>query len=315
MEQSKNPIHITILSGGIGPERDVSLNSGTALAEALQDHYSVDLVDLKESQVPEGLDPRQTVVFPVIHGTFGEDGSLQSMLDEQGFIYAGSDCKGSRLCMDKVRAKQVVEAEGVRVAKDIFFTDPNELDLKLIHQELGPDLILKPTDQGSSVALYVLKGIDDLQNALSSLPNGNWMLEQRVFGREFTVGVLRDMALGIVEVIPLGGVYDYERKYTPGSTDYKYPAILPLPIEEDLKRQAVDCFRACGCRDFARIDFIVSEDGHPHFLEVNTLPGLTSTSLLPKSASCSGYDFSALVKELLRPAISRFTKLNLLPAA
>tara|TARA_B100001093_G_scaffold513434_1_gene585380 strand:+ start:672 stop:1619 length:948 start_codon:yes stop_codon:yes gene_type:complete len=315
MEQSKNPIHITILSGGIGAERDVSLNSGTALAEALKDHYSVDLIDLKESKVPQGLDPRETVVFPVIHGTFGEDGSLQSMLEEQGFIYAGSDCEGSRLCMDKVRTKQVVQAEGVRVAKDIFFTEPNKLDLKLIHRELGPDLILKPTDQGSSVALYVLKGIDDLQNALSTLPSGNWMLEQRVFGREFTVGVLRDMSLGIVEVIPKGGVYDYERKYTPGSTDYKYPAIIPLSIEEEVKRQAVDCFRACGCRDFARIDFIVCEDGNPHFLEVNTLPGLTSTSLLPKSASCSGYDFSALVKELLRPAISRFTKLNLLPAA
>ena len=315
MEQSKNPIHITILSGGVGPEREVSLSSGNALAEALKHHYSVDLVDLKESKVPEGLDPRQTVVFPVIHGTFGEDGSLQSMLDEQGFIYAGSDCEGSRLCMDKVRAKKVVQAEGVRVAKDIFFNEPKGLDLREIHQELGPDLILKPTDQGSSVALYVLKGIDDLQDTLSTLSRGNWMLEQRVFGREFTVGVLRDMALGIVEVIPQGGVYDYKRKYTPGFTDYKYPAILPLSIEEEVKRQAVDCFRACGCRDFARIDFIVCEDGNPHFLEVNTLPGLTSTSLLPKSASCSGYNFSALVKELLRPAISRFTRLNLLPAA
>ncbi len=315
MEQSKNPIHITILSGGVGPEREVSLSSGNALAEALKHHYSVDLVDLKESKVPEGLDPRQTVVFPVIHGTFGEDGSLQSMLDEQGFIYAGSDCEGSRLCMDKVRAKKVVQAEGVRVAKHIFFNEPKGLDLREIHQELGPDLILKPTDQGSSVALYVLKGIDDLQDTLSTLSRGNWMLEQRVFGREFTVGVLRDMALGIVEVIPQGGVYDYKRKYTPGFTDYKYPAILPLSIEEEVKRQAVDCFRACGCRDFARIDFIVCEDGNPHFLEVNTLPGLTSTSLLPKSASCSGYNFSALVKELLRPAISRFTRLNLLPAA
>lgn len=217
--------------------------------------------------------------------------------------------------MDKVKAKQVVKAAGVRVSEDHFFTDPSAVQLDDILGTLGPDLVLKPTDQGSSVALYMIRGKEELQQALAQLPSGNWMIEKRVFGREFTVGVLDHMPLGIVEVIPQGGVYDYQCKYTQGLTDYKFPAILPFDIEDELKSKAVDSFTACECRDFARVDFIVCEDGHSHFLEVNTLPGLTATSLLPKSASCSGYDFPGLAKKLVQPAIQRFSKLNLLPAA
>ena len=315
METGNKSIHVSVLSGGIGPEREVSLSSGQALANALQQHYKVDLIDLSEAKVPQSLDPRSTIVFPVIHGTFGEDGSLQAMLDERGFSYAGSTSGASRLCMNKVEAKKVVGQKGVRVADDLFFEDPQSLDLDEVLHKLGPDLVLKPTDQGSSVALYMVSGESELRNALNQLSFGNWMLERRIFGREFTVGVLPEMALGIVEVIPQGGVYDYQRKYTPGSTDYKFPAVLPSHLEEELKSKALTSFSACGCRDFARVDFIVCEDGNAYFLEVNTLPGLTATSLLPKSASCAGYDFSKLVKKLTEPAIARFSALNLLPAA
>ena len=315
MEHSNNPIHITVLSGGVGPERDVSLASGAAVTEALRENYAVDLLDIDQAEVPSFLNPRKTIIFPVIHGTFGEDGALQNLLQQKGFCFAGSECKSSRLCMDKVKAKQVVKASGVRVSKDHFFTDPSAVQLDDILGTLGSDLVLKPTDQGSSVALYMIRGKEELQQALAQLPSGNWMIEKRVFGREFTVGVLDHMPLGIVEVIPQGGVYDYKRKYTQGSTEYKFPAILPFDVEDELKSKAVDSFQACGGRDFARVDFIVCEDGHSHFLEVNTLPGLTATSLLPKSASCSGYDFPGLAKELVQPAIQRFSKLNLLPAA
>ena len=315
MEPTKNPMHITVLSGGVGPERDVSLASGSAVTDALRRNYSVDLVDIDEAIVPSFLDPGKTIIFPVIHGTFGEDGTLQTLLQKQGFSFAGSETKASRLCMDKVRSKQVVKKAGVRVSADCFFTDPSTVVVDDILHTLGPDLVLKPTDQGSSVALYMIAGKEELSAALAQLPSGNWMIEKRVFGREFTVGVLDHMPLGIVEVIPQGGVYDYQRKYTQGSTDYKFPAILPFDLEEELKTKAMDSFVACGCRDFARVDFIVCEDGHSHFLEVNTLPGLTATSLLPKSASCSGYDFPGLAKELVQPAMKRFSKLNLLPAA
>ena len=299
---------ITVLSGGFGAERDVSLASGQALADALEQDFSVDLIDLREAVLPSGLDPLTTVVFPVVHGTFGEDGTLQTLLEEKGFSYAGSDRISSQLCMDKGRAKIKVAEVGVNGAPDCYFQDPESVDLENILSELGNDLVIKPIDQGSSVALFVVRGREEFQNALSTIDEGNWMIERRIFGREMTVGVLRGESMGVVEVIPDGGVYDFKRKYSVGATEYRYPAVLPLDLENGLKRNAEIVFQHCGCRDFARVDFIVCEDGHSHFLEINTLPGLTSTSLLPKSASCSGYDFQSLAMRLVEPAVDRFAQ-------
>ena len=297
---------VTVLSGGIGSEREVSLASGQALADALDGNFSVDLVDLREAVVPAELNPMETVVFPIVHGTFGEDGTLQGLLESAGFAYAGSDRLASRLCMNKRDAKQKVSETQVLVAPAIYFQDPNEVTVEEILDTIGPDMILKPTDQGSSVALYVLHGEKELAEVLSNLDSGNWMIEKRIFGREVTVGVLNGDAMGVVEVIPQGGVYDYERKYSAGSTEYRFPAVIPVELESQLKDNAQSVFQTCGCRDFARVDFMICEDGHPYFLEVNTLPGMTSTSLLPKSASCSGYDFENLAKQLIQPALDRF---------
>ena len=150
------------------------------------------------------------------------------------------------------------------------------------------------------------EGLDALQEALAPLPRGNWMIEKRIFGRELTVGVLNGQALGIVEVIPKGGIYDYKHKYVTGSTEYRYPAVLPAALESGVRRDAETAFAVCGCRDFARVDFIATQDGPWFLLEVNTIPGLTETSLLPKSASCAGYDFDRLVNELVAPSLKRF---------
>lgn len=302
---------ITILAGGIGAERQVSLDSGRCLADALESDYRVNLIDLQETKLPSELSPEDTVVISVIHGTFGEDGELQNLLDEKGFSYAGSTAASSRLCMDKNAAKKCVAAKGVRVSPDLCFQDPHSLDLAKVNQDVGIDLILKPTDQGSSVALYVISGKEELYTALTDIEVGNWMLERRIFGREVTVGILNGVAMGIVEVIPQGGVYDYKRKYSQGSTEYRFPAVFDLEIEEEIKKLANRAYLSCDCRDFARIDFMVCEDGNPYFLEINTLPGLTTTSLLPKSASCAGYDFHSLAKKLIEPAIARFEESKL----
>ena len=307
-EKMSDSPKIAVLCGGFGAERDVSLASGQALADALEQDFLVDLIDLREAALPSELDPSNTVVFPVVHGTFGEDGTLQMLLEEKGFSYAGSDRSSSRLCMDKGRTKAKVEEVGVKGAPDLFFQDPKTVDIAKVVSGLGNDLVIKPIDQGSSVALFVINGEKDLEDALSRIEEGNWMVEKRIFGREVTVGVLQGDSMGIVEVIPDGGVYDFKRKYSAGATEYRYPAVLQLEIENELKRKAELVFEHCGCRDFARVDFIVCEDGHSHFLEINTLPGLTSTSLLPKSASCSGYDFQSLAKRLVEPAVHRFTR-------
>ena len=307
-----NNVKVIVLAGGIGPEREVSVSTGKALTNALEKNYPVELIDLTKEKLPKGINPETTVVFPAIHGTFGEDGRLQELLEEKGIIYSGSGPTSSRLCMDKFESKKAVAQAGVRVAPDFAFKDSSDLNIEDVLSSLGQDLVIKPIDQGSSVALYVLHGEEELRATLKDLDSGNWMIEKRIFGREVTVGILGDCSLGIVEVIPKGGVYDFERKYSAGSTEYRYPAVLDCDIENEVKTFAINAFNACGCRDFARVDFIICEDGHAHFLEVNTLPGLTETSLLPKSASCSGYDFEKLSIQLLQPSLERFNQNRLL---
>lgn len=299
---------VMVLTGGVGPEREVSLTTGKALAKTLEKTYSVRVEDLSAEKLPMDINGEETIVFPAIHGTFGEDGRLQKLLEERGIFYSGSGPDASRLCMDKFESKKVVATAGVRVAPDFVFSEPEEVNREEILSHLGQDLIIKPVDQGSSVALYVIHGSDQLENVLGTLSPGNWMIEKRIFGREVTVGILGDCSLGIVEVIPKGGVYDFERKYTAGSTEYRFPAVLDCDIESEVKISALQAFHACGCRDFSRVDFIICEDGNAYFLEINTLPGLTETSLLPKSASCAGYDFDKLAMQLLQPAVSRFTQ-------
>ena len=303
--------NIIILAGGVGPEREISLLSGHALSGSLSLHYQARCIDLTQRCLPSGIDSEKDIIFPIIHGEFGEDGELQALLEAAGFEYCGSDAQSSRLCMHKADAKKRVAQNGVRVPKGLEFQNPEELETHEVLSMLGSELIIKPTDQGSSVSLYLASGADELASKLKLINSGNWLMEERIFGRELTIGILNEDTLGIVEVIPTGGVYDYQRKYTPGTTEYRFPAVIDPDIESEIKDFALKTYKSCGCRDFARVDFMISEDGHAYFLEINTLPGLTSTSLLPKSASSSGYNFDQLSRKLVTPAINRFLGINL----
>lgn len=314
MERSiQNEPVIAVLSGGIGEEREVSLATGRAVAAALERTHSVELLELNEAMAPDDLDGGRMVVFPAIHGTFGEDGELQALLENRGIEYAGSGVIASRLCMDKQRTKAIVEGAGVPVPPSVVFEDWSFVDIENVIDRFGPDLVVKPLDQGSSVSVSLIDGADELHKAIKVLPLGNWMIEKRVFGRELTVGVLQKQSLGVVEIIPKGGVYDYDAKYVPGSAEYRYPAIIPNEMEREVRLAAEKAFAVCGCRDFARVDFIATLDGPWYFLEVNTIPGMTETSLLPKSASCAGYDFDRLVNELVAPTIKRFQSKDVAP--
>ena len=312
-KMKENP-SITILTGGVGPEKEISLLTGNALFQSLKNLFDVSITELVDESIPSINELNDTVVFPAIHGTFGEDGRLQEMLENAGLNYAGSDANSSRLCMNKYDSKRVVHSNGVRIAPDLKFNHPGKLDIDEVLEVIGPNAIIKPVDQGSSVGLHVINGEDELRSTLTKLEDGDWMIEKRIFGRELTVGILGDSSMGIVEVIPKGGLYDYERKYSAGTTEYRYPAVLDCQIENEVKAFAIDAFRACGCRDFGRVDFILNEDGKVYFLEINTIPGLTETSLLPKSASCSGYSFEKLTNQLIQPALSRYAHSNLLIA-
>ncbi len=297
---------IVVLCGAISPERAVSLRSGAACAEALAKSFpSVRLVVLEENALPVGLDPARHVVFPVIHGDFGEDGRLQAELEARGFAYAGSDAVASALCIDKVATKARVRAAGVPVSPEVSFAAPRRPRALSVIRRLGRSVVMKPADKGSSVGLHMLAGARRLGRVLSRVRSGNWMIEPRLRGRELTVGILDGKAMGIVEIVPRSGDYDYRSKYTAGATQYLFPAPVAEEVAADIRAQAERLFAACGCRDFARADVILLPSGKFFFLEVNTLPGLTATSLLPKSASCVGIDFPALARRMIEPALRR----------
>lgn len=301
------PESIVVLYGGVSAERAVSLKSGEAIAAALKGRYQVVTVCLDAEALPDSIDPQRSIVFPALHGGFGEDGGLQALMEARGVEFAGSDAKSSGICMSKDLTKQLARSLGVHVPESLFFDGAHApLADDVIHQ-LGPSLVVKPSDQGSSVGLFFTEHRSALGVALSQINSGSWMIEQRIRGRELTVGLLHGQAMGVVEIVSASGVYDYAAKYTPGSTEYHYPAALDAAVTHRIQREAEAIFEACGCRDFARIDFLLDDDT-PYFLEVNTLPGLTATSLLPKSASCVGLDFTQLADELVRPAIERFVQ-------
>lgn len=297
---------IHILSGGVGPERDIALVTGESMESALREQFPVELRILDEPALPATLDPAEGLVFPALHGEFGEDGGLQALLEERGFIYAGSDARASRLCIQKSRTKGVAEAAGVGVVPGRRIGSGELPSAEELIRDLGPDLVVKPDDKGSSVGLYLVEGREELRRVLDEREPGEWLVEQRIRGRELSVGLLHGKAMGVVELLPTAGVYDFESKYTPGRTDYRFPAEIEPVLEDRVRSWSETVFTRCGCRDFARADFMLSSAGEPYFLEINTLPGLTPTSLLPKSASCRGFSFPELAKELVLPAIRRF---------
>lgn len=296
---------IVVLCGGIGSERDISLASGRSIAEVLDRHFTVELLCLDKANLPDSIKGDQSVVFPALHGEFGEDGSLQTLLEAAGIHYCGSGPAASRLCMAKDQTKSLARELGINAPEGIAFDGAEAPLADAIISELGSSLVIKPTDQGSSVGLSFTEHRSALGVALSQIRSGRWLIERRIRGRELTVGLLNGKALGVVEILSASGVYDYEAKYTKGATEYRYPAELDPAVESQIKQSAQRLFDACGCRDFARVDFLLEGD-QAYFLEINTLPGLTATSLLPKSAACVGLDFEALALELVAPAIQRF---------
>lgn len=297
---------LAVLMGGISSERDVSLVSGKHVFEALSKSFDCEAFRLDKNELPQGLDGARHIVFPAMHGEYGEDGTLQAQLEEAGIAYAGSDSLSSRVCMNKAAAKALLKQAEIPVAREILFDAAHKPDPKAALSLLGENLILKPADKGSSVGLSAIKSAAELEERLAEIGGGLWLLEEFFKGREFSVGVLYGSAAGIVEIIPEGGVYDFKRKYTAGATRYEFPAKISSSDEIRIKDAAERAFKACGCRDFARVDFILNGEGQFIVLELNTLPGMTPTSLLPKSASCAGYTFESLCAKMLEGAIARF---------
>jgi D-alanine-D-alanine ligase len=295
-----------VFAGGTSAERDVSLGSGRACALALARSFPTRLFEVNAAEIPAGVDPATHVVFSTLHGTFGEDGGMQRLLDDAGIHYAGCDAASSLLTMDKTRTKDAVVARGVPVVPGIMFHANARPAAEAVIAKLGENLVVKPNNEGSSVGLALVASRAELAAKLASITTGNWLIEQRIVGREFSVGILRGKAMGVVEIRPKSGVYDYTSKYTKGLTEYFAPAPIEPVLTAGLQHAAETAFAACGCRDYARVDFMLSAKHEPYLLEINTLPGMKETSLLPMSARCAGLDFTGLVRELVSPALERF---------
>jgi D-alanine-D-alanine ligase len=291
-----------LCGGGSSSEREVSLRSGRTVFEALRLLADAELFELDEDHLPEGLDPGRSIIFPMIHGEFGEDGRLQALLDGEGFSYCGSGARASCLCMDKGAAKTVVRDLGMLTAKSCFYGGQNFEELWAFS---GGPFVVKPNDRGSSIGVSKIYGRDDFVGHCLDWRQGKWIVESCIEGREVTVGILGGAALPVIEIRARDGFYDYRHKYTPGMAEYCVPA--PITDEQRQLVQGISeqIFRGCGCRDFARLDFILDNFGRFFFLEINTIPGMTAMSLVPKAAAAAGIPFPELCLRMLEPAVDR----------
>jgi D-alanine-D-alanine ligase len=292
---------IAVLLGGRSAEREVSLRTGAAVAQALRGPgREVVEVDAGPGLARQLEELRPDAAFIALHGRWGEDGTVQGLLEMLGIPYTGSGVLASALAMDKGMSKVVFRALGVPTP-DFQVLGP---DAGLEDLELAPPLVAKPVREGSTIGVAVAREAAQLPGALAEArAHGTEILvEKFVEGREVTLGVLDGEPLPLVEIVPEKGFYDYESKYTPGRTRY----LCPAPLEDDLAREAVGAgcaaYRALGCAGAARVDLMIDASGRPWVLEANTIPGMTPTSLLPKAAAAAGMTFADLAERILAGA-------------
>ena len=298
----KRKLNITVMLGGPSAEREVSLRTGAAAAQALRS-LGHDVAELDPRTPDWHLPPQTDAVFLALHGTYGEDGTVQRQLDALGVPYTGCDAEASRIAFDKVLTKQKCLAAGVPTAK---FVTVNSAGAALPENFLPP-LVVKPSRQGSSVGLQFVERAEDWPAALAEALkfDSEVLVEEKIIGRETTVGILAGAVLPVVEVRPKTGSYDYRNKYTAGATEYFCPADFDAATTQRIQAAALGAFTAVGGRDYARVDVMVRADGSPVVLEVNTLPGMTETSLLPKAAAAAGMSYAELCQRMVELAVQR----------
>jgi D-alanine-D-alanine ligase len=299
---------VGIVMGGTSAERSVSLASGHAVADALfEAGYTVVPVDLDGEKNPllELSQARIDVAFLALHGRLGEDGCIQGMLEWLGIPYTGSSVLGSALCLDKLKAKELLRLHNLPTAPYYEYAGSLSRDQILeAHGSFGYPVVVKPRREGSSIGLSRATNPEELVTAMDKglACDDSVVVERYVRGKEITVGVLDGRVLGALEIETQSGLYDYEAKYTPGATRYHVPARLPSALYRNVLFLAERAVGALGVTGAARVDLIVTENQNEYVLEVNTLPGMTATSLLPRIAEAAGYGFLELCEAILAGA-------------
>jgi D-alanine-D-alanine ligase len=297
---------ITVLAGGPSSEREVSLTSGQAIADALSSlNHKVQIRDISPEDL-SALDLDTDVIFPALHGQFGEDGELQKILEERKLRYVGCGPEASTIAINKAVTKRVCSRAGIPTAQwqqVVRQEHPAALQIWV-----GKRVVVKPVDQGSSVDTYIVPDAMPLNEAVSQLlaKYGQALVEQFIDGPELTVGVLGGQPLPVIEIVPKAVFYDYQAKYVAEDTQYIVNPPLPPEVLKQAQDLSLTVFNALGCRDLSRIDWrIEAATGKIYLLEVNTLPGFTSHSLLPKAAAAIGIGFADLCQQLVEMAMAR----------
>lgn len=297
---------IGVLMGGPSEEREVSLSSGHAILAALRrQEYDAHAIELKDNIQAVSSDLLKVdAVFIALHGGVGENGTIQGYLDLLGVPYTGSGLLSSALCMNKHVSKELVRNAGVRTPDWTLLYAPDDLTQNKFDQF---PLVVKPNDQGSTIGLTIVQTPEELGPALSlAFKHGNQvMVESFIEGRELTVAVLQGEILPVVEIVASHGLFDYDCKYTKGKSDYFCPAELTTEVLSKIQLQAKTAYKTLLCDHYARADFRLDKQGIPWFLEMNTLPGMTDTSLVPKAAKAVGMSFDELINRILQEALSK----------
>jgi D-alanine-D-alanine ligase len=286
-------MRIAVLKGGPSAEREVSLRTGAAVAQALAAvGHEVTEVDVRGADfvLPAGCD----IAFIALHGTFGEDGQVQAELERRKVVYTGCGVEASRKAFDKIETKKAFVVQGVP-------TPACEVLSAGRMPSLGVPYVVKPARQGSSVGISRVETPDAAAAAMREAEkyDEHILVEEMIVGKELTVGVLGDQVLPIVFIKPKEGYYDYRNKYTPEATRYECPADLPEATAQKVREAALKAHASVGCQVYSRVDVMLDEQGEPYVLEVNTIPGMTETSLLPKAAAAAGLSFAALCERII----------------
>ena len=298
-------LDITVLAGGPGVEREVSLHSGRMIHDALvRLNHNVTRRDVNPADL-SALDIPADVVFIALHGTFGEDGRLQRVLDQRGMVYTGSGAEASALAMDKVRTKTRFIQQGIATPPFEVIEPARVADAVAT---FVPPVVVKPRDSGSSVDIYLARDREAFESALLAVVSryGAALVEKYVSGPELTVGVLNGRALPVCEIRTKREFYNYQAKYLDDDTEYVFEIDLPAEVLARVRAGSERAHAALGCRDFSRVDWLIdARTLEPYAIEVNTIPGFTSHSLLPKAAAKNGISYDALCQNILAMCIAR----------
>ena len=303
---------IGVLMGGVSSERDVSLRSGLAVVDALKKTgCTIVPVEIKSNEREQIIGDLRSaeiqLAFIALHGKFGEDGAIQSLLEDLGIPYTGSGIKASACAFNKVTTQRTLRTSGLPVP-DFCVVNAASLDVDAIVDELKDfPLVVKPSCEGSSFGVTVVQSKADFPSALNEAfrYGSEIIVEKFIAGRELTVGILDRQALPIVEICPQKQFFDFEAKYQKDLTDYIVPAQLPDELTQRINEIALKVHQTVGCEGYSRIDFRLDQDNQPFILEINTIPGFTETSLFPKAARQAGMDFSDVCLKLIQLAYGK----------